>query len=274
MTELGPFALVAAVAAAYAAGVSRAWGRAGRGRLVHTPQVVMFALGLIATVAVLVGPIDARADHSLTMHMIQHVVLLSVAAPLLAAGEPFTALLWALDDPTRAKVSRWWRRVLRTQYGFGWFVWIAVTLALQTVTLLAWHLPAAYDAAIRHPLLHGLEHLSFLLSATAFWWVVACTGWKSRHGAGIFAVAAAWFPGMALGAAMITAKAPWYQAYVTGSPAAALADQQMAGVVMWAFGGFASIVAGVVLFAWWLQAIDRRNPSGEPVVVPTLEVMR
>lgn len=274
MTELGPFALVAGIAAAYAAGVSRAWARAGRGRLVHTSQVVMFALGLVATIAVLVGPIDARAGHSLTMHMVQHVVLLSVAAPLLAAGEPFTALLWALDDPTRTKVSRWWRHVLRTQYGKGWFVWIGATLALQTATLFAWHLPVAYDAALRDPLLHGVEHLTFLLTAAAFWWVVACAGWKSRHGAGIFAVAAAWFPGMALGVAMITAKAPWYHAYVTGSVAAALADQQMAGVVMWAFGGFASIVAGIVLFASWLQAIDRRNPSGEPVVVPTLEVMR
>ncbi len=274
MTELGPLALVAALAAAYGAGVSRAWSRAGRGRLVHVQQVALFALGLVATAAVLVAPIDARADHSLTMHMIQHVVLLSVAAPLLAAGEPFTALLWALDDPTRARVSRWWRRVLRTQYGAGWFVWIAVTLVLQTTALFAWHLPAAYDGALRHPLLHGLEHISFLLTAFAFWWVVACTGWRSRHGAGIFAVAAAWFPGTLLGVAMISAKAPWYHAYIHGSASAALADQQMAGVVMWAFGGFASIVAGIVLFASWLQAVDRRHPSGEPVVVPTMEVMR
>jgi cytochrome c oxidase assembly factor CtaG len=274
MAELGPLALIAAAAAAYAAGVARAWERAGRGRLIHRRNVVWFTLGLAAALAVLVGPVDARADHNLTVHMVQHVVLLSIAAPLLAAGEPFTALLWAFDDGTRARVAPWWRRVLRSQRGRGWVVWIGATLFVQTVALFVWHFPGPYDAAVRHPLVHGAEHLSFLLTSIAFWWVIACSGWRSRQGAAVLALFAAWFPATGLGVAMTLAKTSWYPAYTTGHAAAALRDQQMAGVVMWGVGGFVAILAATLVFATWLAGIERRHPAQESVVVPPLEAVR
>jgi putative membrane protein len=274
VAELGPIALVAALAAAYASGVARAWQRAGTGRLVRVWQVVCFGTGLVGALAVLVGPIDARAGSSLTVHMVQHVVLMGVAAPLLAIGEPAVALLYAFDERTRARLSPWWRRALRSQRGQGWLVWIAVTLGLQTAVLLAWHLPGPYDSALRHPLLHGLEHLSFLLTAAAFWWVIAGTGWKSRRGGAVLAVFASWFPAMGLGALMTMAATPWYPAYVVHTRIGALTDQQMAGAVMWSIGGLASVVAAAVLFITWLADFDRRYPPGEPLVAPPLEAMR
>jgi cytochrome c oxidase assembly factor CtaG len=273
VAELGPLALVATLAAAYASGVARAWQRAGTGRLVHVREAVWFALGLVVTLAALVGPIDARAGTSLTAHMVQHVLLLSIAAPMLAIGEPVVALLYAFDDRTRARLAPWWRRAVRSQRGRGWVVWIGITLAAQTAVLFAWHMPPLYDAAIRHPLLHGFEHLSFLLAAVAFWWVVAGTGWPSRRGAAVFAVFASWFPPMGLGALMTMAKSPWYPVYMVHSSAGALGDQQMAGVVMWAVGGLASVIAAAVLFGTWLAEIDRRHPPGEPLVVPPVEAM-
>lgn len=274
MAELGPLALLAAVGAMYASGVTRAWQRAGTGRLVRVREVVFFGLGLLATLVALVGPLDARAATSLTAHMVQHVLLLSIAAPLLAIGEPAIALLYAFDDRTRSRLSPWWRRALRSQRGRGWVVWIAITLGVQTAILFAWHLPALYDAAIRHPLLHGVEHLCFLLSATAFWWVVAGTGWPSRRGAAVFAVFAGWFPPMGVGALMTMAQTPWYRAYVVHTRAGALGDQQMAGVVMWAVGGLASVIAAAVLFGTWMAEIDRRHPPHEPLVVPPVEALQ
>ncbi len=274
MAELGPLALVAAIAVAYASGVSRAWQRAGRGRLVRPRQVAFFSAGLVVTLVALVGPLDVRAGTSLTAHMVQHVLLLSVAAPLLAIGEPAVALINALDDRTRARVAPWWRRVLRSQHGRGWAVWLGVTLAIQTAILFSWHMPALYDAAVRNAFLHGIEHLCFLSSAVAFWWVAAGSGWPSRRAAAVFAVFAGWFPPMGLGALMTMARTPWYRVYVVHTAAGALGDQQMAGVVMWAVGGLASVVAAAVLFGTWLVEIDRRYPPGEPVVVPPVEAMR
>jgi cytochrome c oxidase assembly factor CtaG len=274
LSDFGPIALLIALAAAYTAGVQRAWARAGRDRLVRVHQAVYFALGLAATLAALVGPLDRRAVHSLTAHMVQHVILLGVAAPLLATGEPTTALLWTLPDDTRRRASASWRAVQRSQRGRGWAVWIGATILVQTAVVFAWHVPAVYDAAVRHPLLHGLEHLTFLLSAGAFWWVVAGTGWKSRQGAGVFAVFAGWFPMMGLGVLMTLAATAWYPAYVTGSAAAALRDQQMAGAVMWSVGGLTSVIGAAVLFASWLASVDKRHPPGESIVVPPLEAMR
>ena len=274
MAELGPLALVAALAAMYVSGVTRAWQRAGTGRLVRVREVAFFGAGLAASLIALVGPIDARASTSLTAHMVQHVILLSVAAPLRAIGEPAVALLYAFDERTRSGLSRWWRRALRSQRGGGWVVWIGITLGLQTAMLFAWHVPALYDAATRHPFLHGLEHFSFLLTAVAFWWVVAGTGWPSRRGAAVFAVFAGWFPPMGLGALMTMAHTPWYRVYVVHTSAGALGDQQMAGVVMWAVGGLASVIAAAVLFGTWMAEIDRRHPPHEPLVVPPVEAMR
>jgi cytochrome c oxidase assembly factor CtaG len=78
---------------------------------------------------------------------------------------------------------------------------------------------------------------------------------------------------MGLGALMTMAKSPWYPVYVVHSSAGALGDQQMAGVVMWAVGGLASVIAAAVLFGTWLAEIDRRHPPGEPLVVPPVEAM-
>ena len=71
---------------------------------------------------------------------------------------------------------------------------------------------------------------------------------------------------MALGLAMVLAPHPWYQIYVTGSVPNALANQQLAGVIMWAFGGMAAVIAGVALFASWLAGDPRESIVRMPPV--------
>jgi cytochrome c oxidase assembly factor CtaG len=68
-------------------------------------------------------------------------------------------------------------------------------------------------------------------------------------------------PGTLLGALMTLSTAPWYPRYATGSPAAALRDQQLAGVVMWAVGGMAYVAAGAAVFVIWLRELERRSPA-------------
>lgn len=256
---LDPSALFALLAGggAYGLGVHRAWSRAGRGRLVRRSEVRWFAIAWVLLAVALLPPMDTWAGRSLTGHMVQHVLLLVVVPPLLAMSALFPAVLWALPGRPRRAAHRVWRAALRSHAGSGWVAWALVTLLLQTAAMVAWHLPALYDAAGRSQALHALEHLSFLATSTAFWWSVGL-GSRPRHGGAVPIVFLAATPGTALGAALTLSAGTWYRAYPN------LPDQQLAGVVMWAFGGLVYIVAAAALFGRWLAHEERATP-GRPV---------
>ncbi len=259
MDDFGVVAALAATAATYAAGVRRAWLAAGRGRLVTPSQAWWFGAALAALAVALLPPLSVRAHHGLVAHMVQHVLLLVVGAPLLAGGAPLPALLWALPARVRERGFAVWRRLLRSR-GRRWPVWAAATLVVTSVVMVGWHTPAAYDAANRHDALHALEHLSFVATATAFWWAVGL-GSSRPHGGAVGVVFVAALPGTALGAALTLAGRTWYAAYPS------LADQQLAGVVMWGFAGLAYVLAAAVIFGLWLRSLERATP-GRPAAVP------
>ena len=136
--------------------------------------------------------------------------------------------------------------------------WAATAIVVQTMVMWGWHAPVLYRAALHHPQIHALEHASFLASACLFWWAVGA-GSGRRHGGAVPAVFLAAFPGTVLGAAITLSSRPWYAEYPS------LADQQMAGVVMWGFGGLAYVLAAAVLFGVWLAGAERDAP-GRPLV--------
>lgn len=253
-----------AVACAYGVGLRRMWRAAGTGRLVRRGQVWSFGAGMVAVAVALAPPLDNAVDRSLTVHMVQHVILLSVAAPLVALGAPLPTLLWALPPRLRGAGLRLWRRAMASQRGSGWLGWLAGALVVQSVVMWAWHAPALFGAALRQPALHALEHSSFLATSVVLWWVL--TARRSRRGAAALAVFVASFPGTALGAALLLAPHPWYPEYVRTTADAALGDQQTAGVVMWSFVGLIYVVAAAVLFATWLA--DGHGMEEPEIVVP------
>src|SRR3954454_4849773 len=107
----------------------------------------------VLTVA-LMGPLDTRAHHHFSAHMMQHLLLISVAAPLLALGRPI--------DVARSVLG------LRPSRPPSISTVVAVALCQVTV-LLAWHVPDAYQAAVGNEAFHALEHLSMLASAFFLW---------------------------------------------------------------------------------------------------------
>ncbi|MDQ6782740.1 MAG: cytochrome c oxidase assembly protein [Actinomycetota bacterium] len=191
--------------------------------------------GAAVTLASLSPAAHARADGSLTAHMVQHVVLLVVAAPLLAA---------ARRPATDARPAGVWALVA----AFG----------LHAGLMVAWHLPPAFDAAERTAAVHALEHLSLLATAVVFWAAVG-VGARLPQRLSLLAVFAASMVGVALGAAMTLASAPWYAAHPN------LADQQVAGVVMWAFAGLVYLGLGVLLF---VRSLGDAEPA--PRLAPPL----
>ena len=255
-------AVTALVGAGYARGVRRAWAAAGPGRVVRTGEAASFAAGLVA-LAVALGPLDASADTSLTAHMAQHVVLLVVAAPLLALGAPLSALLWALPERRRLGLRPVGRRLERSRSRHG-LRWMTVAIVLQGAAMWLWHAPGLYDAALGAPTLHGLEHLCYLATAVLFWWSLAGAGHRTRMGAGLVVLFVAALPGTALGVALALAGRPWYPVYARGDAAGALADQQMAGVVMWAVAGAAYVIGAAGLVVAWLSAVERLSPARPP----------
>src|SRR5205085_1430820 len=137
--------------------------------------------------------------------------------------------------------------------------WLLFALALWV-----WHAPALFEAALRNEMIHALEHLVFLVSATLFWWVLLKPTRPSytHYGMAIpYLFTTALHSGI-LGALMTFGTQPWYRFYTAQvSPwgLTALEDQQLAGLIMWVPGGALFTVLTIAYFAAWLSALERRS---------------
>lgn len=250
--------LVAVVGAgwAYARGTRRLWARTG---VAHPWRAVAFAAGLAALLLVLVTPLDEAGEERLWAHMVQHEVLVAVAAPLLILANPLPSLLWALSPQLRTSVAPWWRRLSRSHARpRGWAAWAVTALVLQTLAMWGWHAPDLYEAALHSELLHVLQHASFLGTGLFFWWAVLGARRRSLYGGGVLVNFFAALQGVALGAFMTLAGRVWYPTYAAteGGSLTALEDQQVAGVIMWGPAGAAYLLAAVLLFGAWLGGSD------------------
>jgi cytochrome c oxidase assembly factor CtaG len=238
-----------------------------RGRPTPGPwRVVAWYGGIGLLVVALVGPLDAWNDELFTLHMIQHVVLTQLAPPLLLLGLPAQLLLRAL--PPRAV-----RRGLRpARRGFvrgllTVLVWPPVVFLLFNVTLLLWHIPDWYVAALRDPLLHELEHLTFFATGMLFWWVlvepVPRHHRASRHWAFLLAFATGMVSDV-LGAALTLSTRVLYPYYLDADrpwDISALTDQHIAGAIMW----IGSVQYFAILFGLLIYALrDQVEPQHEP----------
>ncbi len=135
-------------------------------------QLAAFLAGVVAVWIAIASPLAALDDVSLTVHMVQHLLLTAVAPPLLLLGAPELPLLRGLPQPlVRGVVSPFLRLSLTKQFGHlisnPVICWLVLTLAL-----IGWHIPAAFELALRWDWLHKLEHASFLGAGLMFWWPV------------------------------------------------------------------------------------------------------
>ncbi|WP_448190846.1 cytochrome c oxidase assembly protein [Azospirillum sp. sgz301742] len=230
----------------YAAGVARLWGSVGAGRGIRPMQALCFAAGWLTLAAALVSPLHEAGGASFTAHMVEHELLMVVAAPLLVVSRPVGAFLWAFPRGARPglvggfrtpPVRAAWRALCDP----------VVATVLHGAALWAWHLPAAFDAALDGEALHSLQHASFLVSALFFWWAMREQG----GGLAVLCLFATSVHGTLLGALLTVAPRPLY-AY-----AGPLADQQMAGLIMWVPAGMAYAGAGLALCGRWIARSGR-----------------
>src|SRR5438132_6795906 len=156
--EPGVVVSLAVLAGTYAIGVTRLWRAAGMGSGISRGQAAAFAGGWLALVAALVSPLDALSESLFSAHMVQHELLMVVAAPLVVFGAPGLATIWILPRRSRrllfdkvrgpATVAAW------SAISAPATVWL-----LHAVALWVWHLPELYGAALENSVVHAAQHV-------------------------------------------------------------------------------------------------------------------
>ncbi|MEK0085195.1 cytochrome c oxidase assembly protein [Benzoatithermus flavus] len=237
--------------ALYTLGVTRLWRTAGIGRGARYGRVLCFALGWATCVIALASPLHALADRAFFAHMLVHLLLMTVTAPLLVLARPLAPLAWAFPGGARSWLLRPVLAAIRPLAD------PLVATGLQIAVLSVWHLPALFDLAVADRRVHTLQHLMLTASALLFWWSMLerCRGGQ-REGVAAFCLFLTMLHGTLLGALLTVAPHPWYGGVGMAAPVAGLApleDQQLGGLIMWVPGGLVYAAAALVLFAQWLH---------------------
>lgn len=228
-----------------------------------------FAGGLVVLLVALISPVEEMSGVLAAAHMVQHVLLILVAAPLLAFSAPSSTLLRAMPRRLASGGGRW-RRRLRIRRGVRvLFRRPVVVWLLYVGAIWSWHSAALYAAAAANDLVHSLEHVSFLGTAWLFWRVVIGTRHRSSraHGHGVMLVFAVTIPSIYLSMLMTFANTPWYDSYLATAPLWGLdplTDQQLAGVIMWIPSNLVYVLVALALFVSWIRSTEddgTRHPT-------------
>jgi cytochrome c oxidase assembly factor CtaG len=251
-----------------AAVLYRLGGRRRRRPAGEAWRTAAFVAGLLAIVIALDSPIDSLADELFWVHMVQHVLLIGAAAPLLALARPWNRMWRGFPLPYRRALAagiaaprRHWLRAAVGFCGGGLVSWL-----LFNVTFCAWHLPVFYEAALRWEFVHAFEHLTFFATALLFWTrVVYSPPWRSTLtdvGKLVYLVSTM-IVGWVLAIVLAVAGSPIYSLYADEASRpghiSALTDQQFAAGVMWVPGSIAYSVAIVAIAYRWLEPSGSRD---------------
>jgi putative membrane protein len=212
--------------------------------------------GLGVLLVALQSPIGTYDTTLFSVHMVQHLLMAMVAAPLLALGAPITLLLRVVSPRTR---QRWVLPVLHS-LPMRAISFPVVTWVLFAGVMWATHFSGLYDAALEDPLAHFAEHALYMGAALLFWWPAVGADpspWRMPHALRVGYLFLGMPQSSFLGLAILSAPDVLYPHYATlerswgPSP---LADQQLAGGIMWAGGDLVFLIA-VILAVWvWMRA--------------------
>jgi putative membrane protein len=254
-------ALMMVSAGAYALGVRAAWRQGGPGASFRPWHVAAFCGGLVALAIALISPLAWLSDVLFSAHMTQHEILMLVAAPLLVFGQPLLAMLWAVPARRRPAFAQAFRRPLVVST-WQWLTTPLIVFLLHGIALWIWHVPALFEWALHSEAVHAVQHLSFVATAALFWWgMVHGRYGRAGYGVGVLYVFLTALHSAVLGALLTVAPSTWYRSYEARAAERridALADQQLAGLVMWIPSGVIFIVIGLALVAAWLGESERR----------------
>lgn len=214
-------------------------------------RTAAYLTGLGAIGLALLSPIDTLSDDLLTVHMVQHLLLVAVAAPLLAlSGIGTLALRVSSADVRDRYLLPFLHSRLVSALTFPVVGWVAFAGVMWGS-----HFSSLYNAALLDDGVHALEHLLYLVAACLFWWPLLSPDplrWRIHPGGKLVALLAQMPPMSFLAVTIISASVPLYAAYLGRTDAFgidALSDQQIAGSLMWLTGDLAFLIPGALLLA-------------------------
>ena len=255
----------------------RGWLLLWRGRVPYVPpwRAVSFLLGLLSLWVALASPFDTFSGFVLTAHMLQHMMLMMVAPPLILLGAPLIPLVRGLPAFAAREFAGPflnWRVAIRVG---NFLTEPLVALVLMGVVMFAWHTPRLYELALASGSWHECEHACFFLASLVFWWPVV-QPWPSRARWPRWAVVPYLLIGdlqnTVLSAILIFSDRVIYPSYATVPRLfglSALQDQTAAGSVMWVVGSVAFLIPATIIAVQCLQkkphigaaALGKREPS-------------
>lgn len=228
--------------------------RRGRGIALRRWEAACYAGGWVIVALALLSPLHDASEQLFSMHMVQHELLMAVAAPLLILGRPMMVMLWALPARGRHAVARLSRRASVRA------TWRAITRPFDAwlihgLAIWIWHLPALFESTLHNEAIHALQHACFLGTGLLFWWSIIHGQRRAALGMSIVYLFTTAVHTGVLGALMTFSRVPWYPAYGDGAAAWGLtpmADQQLAGLIMWIPASLAYLVAALAIMRRWL----------------------
>jgi cytochrome c oxidase assembly factor CtaG len=248
----GALALVGVAAVAYVPRWRRVRAKHGP-RAAPVARLLAFAAGLLALIAALISPIDRLGEQSFAMHMVQHILLLDVVPILL-----IVSLTKVILRPAT-------KRLQRLERSAGPLGHPVAAVVLYVGVMWGWHIPALYDAALRHPLVHVLEHTFFMPAGVLYWWhlmsPIRSRARLTGMGPVLYMLSTKLLVGI-LGIAITFAPDALYAFYKDRAPIWGLSasdDQALAGAIM---ALEQSIVMGVAL-AWLFVRALAESESDE-----------
>jgi cytochrome c oxidase assembly factor CtaG len=250
--------LLALSAGLYAIGTGRVWRHAGLGRGIRGWQALGYSAGWLMLAGALISPLHWLGEHLFSLHMVEHEIVMAGAAPLLALSRPVGAFLWAFPAVIRHAIGQIGRSpTLRHSWRF--VTTPIVATMLHGAAIWFWHAPALFEAAVTSDALHRLQHLSFLVTALAFWWALVR---RAGRGAAVLHLFGTMIHMTLLGALITFAGRVFYPdqaSFAAEWGLTPLEDQQLAGLIMWVPAG--SIYAGAALAfaALWIRRSSRRT---------------
>lgn len=242
----------------YLTGTALLWARVGAGRGIRPGQVLAYAAGMLGLAMALTSPLHWLGEQLFTAHMIEHEIVMAVAAPLLALARPLGAFAWALPVGARRRLAQL-ARVGPLQSAWSLLTRPSVATVLHGAAIWIWHLPALLDSTVENVALHRLQHLSFLLSALLFWWALVR---RADPGAAVFHLFATMIHTGVLGALITLTPRVLYPVQTAGAALCGLSpleDQQLAGLIMWVPAGTVYAGAALAFVAAWIR---RSGPQG------------
>ena len=253
----------------YLIGALRLWSRAGY-QVTRLWHGIAYGAGCGSLAVALISPLHWLGERVFTFHMIEHELVMAVAAPFIVLAKPIGTLLWGLPTNVRRLIAR----VVQNPYVRGFWAKVSEgrnATILHGVAIWGWHAPGLFDAAVTNIVVHRLQHLSFFVTALLFWWSVLR---RSDYGVGAFHVFVTMLHTSALGALMALSPRVLYGEQTLHSAEwglTRLEDQQLAGVVMWVPAGTVYAGAALALAALWISRASKHTVTFNALTSPDFD---